>query len=159
MSLRKIAKIKNRQTLRYCVMRMQSVSVVATFKTRQYVLKTDSPNLFFPAIRYSYTTGLLCALQVDKLNAELLSERARHEKMVQELRGRHEGEMNLTRQGYQEEMAKLQREMDQLKEGSVKVGCTIDHIDYVVYMIYGCTMCHRSGDTIKISSCNPLRQN
>ena len=63
-------------------------------------------------------------LQVDKLNAELLSERARHEENVQELRKRHEGEMNVTRQGYQEEMAKLQREMDQLKEGSVKVRCS-----------------------------------
>ena len=37
--------IKNRQTLRYYVMRMRSVSVVAKFKTRQYVLKTDLPNL------------------------------------------------------------------------------------------------------------------
>ena len=40
-----MVKLKNRQTLRYCVMRMQSVSVVAKFKTRQYVLKMDSPKL------------------------------------------------------------------------------------------------------------------
>lgn len=59
--------------------------------------------------------------QVDRLNAELLSERARHERLVQELRERHEGEMDLIRQGYQEEGEKLQREIDQLKEGSVKV--------------------------------------
>ena len=44
-SLRKIAKFKARQISRDSVIRMRSVSVVAKFKTRQYVLKTDSPNL------------------------------------------------------------------------------------------------------------------
>ena len=53
----------------------------------------------------------------------MLSERARHEEIMEELRERHEREMGLTRQGYQEEMEKLQREMNQLKEGSVKVRC------------------------------------
>ena len=43
-SLRKIAKFKARQISRDSVIRMWSVSVVAKFKTRQYVLKTDSPN-------------------------------------------------------------------------------------------------------------------
>ena len=76
-------------------------------------------------------TPCACALQVDKLNAELLSERVRHEGNVQELRERHEREMNITRQGYQEEMAKLQREMDQLKEGSAKVRCSMYHSSLV----------------------------
>jgi hypothetical protein len=66
-------------------------------------------------------------LQIDKLNAELLSERMGHEQHVQKLRERYEGEMGLARQGYREEVAKLQREVDQLKEGSVKVRCSVYH--------------------------------
>ena len=69
----------------------------------------------------------IAPLQIDKLNAELLSERAGHEKHVQELRERHMGEMDTARKGFREEVAKLQREMDQLKEGSVKVRCSVYH--------------------------------
>ena len=46
---------------------------------------------------------------------------------MQELRERHAGEMNTARKGFQEEVAKLQREMDQLKEGSVKVRRSVYH--------------------------------
>ena len=54
--------IKKRQTLRYCVMRRRSVSVVAKLKTRQYVLKMDSPN--FSAIRYFGYLDLALSLLV-----------------------------------------------------------------------------------------------
>ena len=42
---RVIAKFKARQILQDSVIRTRSVSVVAKFKTRQHVLKTDLPNL------------------------------------------------------------------------------------------------------------------
>ena len=60
-------------------------------------------------------------MQIDRLNTELLSERARHEKHEQELRERHGEEMNLTRRSYEGEVSKLQKELERFKEGSVQV--------------------------------------
>lgn len=60
-------------------------------------------------------------LQVDKLNADLLSECARHDKLVQELNDRHNKELSLTKQRFEEEIARLHSEMEQLQKGVVKV--------------------------------------
>ena len=59
--------------------------------------------------------------QVDRLNADLLSQQARRDKCVQELRARHTEELNAVKEKYEDDVSRLQGRMDQLQDGAVKV--------------------------------------
>ena len=108
-------------------------------RERKFMFHDNGLHIIWRLVSYKSVCNHLfpiAPLQIDKLNTELLSERAGHEKHVQELKERHEGEMGTARKGFREEVAKLQREMDQLKEGSVKVRRSVYHRS-VKYCLHG----------------------
>ena len=65
---------------------------------------------------------------MDKLNAELLSERARHEKHTQELRVSHSDELTLIRQRHEGDISRVQSEVERLQEREVKVQYMYAHV-------------------------------
>ena len=61
------------------------------------------------------------AHQIDKLSSELLSQQTKHDRLVQEMKDSHEEEVNSIKRRSEEDVARLQSQVELLQKESTKV--------------------------------------